>query len=649
MLLDDLAADRQPEPETELHPAVLGREARLEDPIDQVGRDAGAVVPHAHAHPIASPVHGHGQPAPVVHRVQRIDEQVRPDLLQRSRSGADWRHRRVVPVDLDCVQPVRHEPQGVVEAGGDVDVGMHRSPPVLAAGVAPEAPDQRSDSLGRAVDPADRLTESGRGLQPLQLGVVGPDQRQRLLRAGHPTIDEPVREGPVADGSCDLATKRPQLRGPHARRLELAPHHRLDDRVVDDRRDVVGEMVDAAQQRRGRVVQLVGHTGGHLAERREPRAGHELGPRLGERGEALVELDLELVGPPQPVGQRRDQDPRHHPGQLRFGGERLSELVEGDRDRPDVGHGLATQHRCPVTGERQKPDDRPGRSFVEDEVAGAGVRAEADRPVEDQVDAADVLALFDEDRAGAEPEAGRVAERPVDQLDEPLLQFVVVDRFAEQRMGRFPRRPRRSPFLLDPRPGGGEVLGVEELAELLEPIRCVLDEVRREVRLEELAQPGPRPGAGDHPVDGTELERLVDVVQRRPRRDQHGARRDERRLAVEGDHDVGSLLGAEVEVDEGHRDDPARRFRPVRDRQRLLGARHDLDVGQPGEQVAHVGGERRPLVGVRVDHQDHRPIAHSSPSPFQIGGMTNTTSTIPITPTMMPTVAMSRVSISPEA
>jgi len=156
------------------------------------------------------------------------------------------------------------------------------------------------------------------------------------------------------------------------------------------------------------------------------------------------------------------------------------------------------------------------------------------------------------------------------------------------------------------------------------------------------------PGAGDHPVDGTSLQRMIDTVQRGLGRDDDVAGEGQLGGFVEFD-DHGARVLTQIDIDERNGDDTAafsdRGCAPTR-RCRVM---HEFDPRGTLEQLLEVPGERVPFVAVVVDHENHEPITHSRPTALQIGGITNTTSTSPTPPTMSPEMAMSFDLMAPDA
>jgi hypothetical protein len=118
---------------------------------------------------------------------------------------------------------------------------------------------------------------------------------------------------------------------------------------------------------------------------------------------------------------------------------------------------------------------------------------------------------------------------------------------------------------------------------------------------------------------------------------------------MERDDDVGPPMRVEVEIDQRQWDETADRVNRTCGVQRFVGARNQLDVREAIEEVAYVAGQLRPGHVVGIDDENHRSAAHNSPNRSHIGGITNTTRTIPTAPISNPTVAISFVSISPEA
>ena len=190
----------------------------------------------------------------------------------------------------------------------------------------------------------------------------------------------------------------------------------------------------------------------------------------------------------------------------------LREWLAAQEDSAD-GWMVKAEHANAGLGNRHLRSrrlDGADTRFVEDLLAAG---AQAHHTLADHVDAADVLALLDQDGAGGDPEAGRVAEGLVEQADHALLDLVVGGDGVEEEVCLLRLGGSGPPGLLDAFPRPLAVLRREARPETVELAGGVLDEEGDEAGHRHPLQPVACPGGAQHALDGTRLEGLVDASQ----------------------------------------------------------------------------------------------------------------------------------------
>lgn len=113
------------EPESGTLAGRFGGEERLEEVFANVRRNAGAVVFHNNHRVIALPACGNRENARIVHRVERVRNQIGPGLVQLAGVGANLVQRAIVIApDFDSrafLHPVSEQPQRGIEPDMNID------------------------------------------------------------------------------------------------------------------------------------------------------------------------------------------------------------------------------------------------------------------------------------------------------------------------------------------------------------------------------------------------------------------------------------------------------------------------------------------------------------------------------------------------
>ena len=173
MLLDDAVADRQPQPGP--LPDPLGGEERIEDLLQMIGLDAGAVVLDADPDTRGRPAGRDAQHALAVrlgHRLLGVDDDVQDDLLQLVRIGQGLRQvLREIGLHLDVAHA--HLVGAQLERGLD------------------DAVDRRHDALGLVLagEGQEVLHDAGRPLGLVADALQGTRERRLLV-----LLQEELRE-----------------------------------------------------------------------------------------------------------------------------------------------------------------------------------------------------------------------------------------------------------------------------------------------------------------------------------------------------------------------------------------------------------------------------------------------------------------------
>jgi hypothetical protein len=200
-----------------------------------------------------------------------------------------------------------------------------------------------------------------------------------VVGVAEPRIHEATRQGAVAHQLGHLGSER-SLAGGGQRaageaRLERG-RERLAVGVVDQQCDqVLGDEAGGTTDRRGRVVQFVRDARGELPEGGHPGGLDQLQPCpfqlvqcRGQGGAFAIELavelgllDLQLLRPAQPSGQRPGGRRGHRRPDVRLHVERVVELLEADVDTSTsvVARAVKNAWRCCVS------DSRPTTGPVE--------------------------------------------------------------------------------------------------------------------------------------------------------------------------------------------------------------------------------------------------------------------------------------------
>ena len=288
-----------------------GSKIRLLD----LGRDAGAGVADLDQHlPVGVRRGPHGQRAGAAHRVHRVVDQVRPDLVQLGGEGRDPGQAAVVVLDHgDAVADLaRQHHQRAVQQLVHVD-HLVRGPVQL--GVLLGRADQGGDPVGRVLDLVDqqlgldrvvsasaaRWAARSRRTAAVTLAsqaVSRPacdERRGELPAAGDALVVQPVGELVLGVRRLHRAQRRapwPPARRPRSCsstsglqrvRVEYGPAaiSRSLCRIPATRSRSAEVARTAAD---GRVVQLVGQPGRQRAERQQPLplADHQLGVAVPE-------------------------------------------------------------------------------------------------------------------------------------------------------------------------------------------------------------------------------------------------------------------------------------------------------------------------------------------------------------------------------
>ena len=338
----------------------------------------------------------------------------------------------------------------------------------------------------------------------------------------------------------------------------------------DERLDVLAEVLGGAKHGAHRVVQLVGHPGGEVAEGRHLGGIDEAvlslaqlleggGQLVALAGKPAVEhphLGLQLGGAGVAPGQRAHDDGNEEVGQLRVLVDRLADLLAAEDEGGDLGEGAATVEYRVLQGEGHQADDAPGARGVEGDLFPLDGAEELDAPAEDDPDGAGFLALAHQHfprRVGAAP---GVAEDAVEAVDHRFLHFLVGEAvIADDGAADFAEAGVEPLEVLLCRPEGtGKNGEVEQGVEVVDEVRGVVRHVVGELPPEELAEALAGESGVEAGVHKAALEEVVDgggIVQS-VEEDLAGAPEGRLRLHAAEEVLASQSRSGEVAEDHGH-------------------------------------------------------------------------------------------------
>jgi hypothetical protein len=360
----------------------------------------GAVVGDPHLDPVLVPRRGgQGDRARVAQRVDRVVEQVGPDLVELGAVHADARECRVIAAldrDLRVLELVMEDRQRGFEPLVDVDllqvglvhvgVSLDRAHEArhLVRGVA-QVVGQRARAE-RGCDPAHRRIERGAGvardrLEPLLVEARGGERLGQLPRAAHAVPLEQLAHRVLRVGHGERVRRLRRRAAAH--RVALQVHEPLGvltrDARLDELPDRPAEHLERLAERRGaaarrgrRVVELVREARRHLAQRGQLLALH--GRRLEARVDGLEGAHHALEGRPG-VDQQAAEVPGLDGGHAAalggadgqeggIAGERKDRAEEGRRPVGVVALLAPVTHQIAVQRAREQEPER-GRGLAE--------------------------------------------------------------------------------------------------------------------------------------------------------------------------------------------------------------------------------------------------------------------------------------------